>query len=87
MRDVPPYLPLTAREWAARWGVSVRTARRYLRWLHERHGPRVVERRGRRGEYRATQNDLERAGRGSVDDVVTHDQLLRALEGLRRELG
>ncbi len=84
--EVPPYLPLGAGQWAKRWGVSVRTARRYLRWLYERHGERVVQRHGRKGVYRATQGDLERAGRGGHDEVVTQDQLARALEALRREL-
>jgi hypothetical protein len=65
--------------WAKEWKVHRNTARSWLKNLHEKYGEVVVQRVGKRGQYRASVEALRRVAVGPDADVVTHAQLSRAL--------
>ncbi len=70
---------LTASEWAKVWGVHRNTARAWLRRLYDKYGDGVVQRYGRQGSYRASAEDLRRVASAPSDELVTQEQLARAM--------
>ena len=75
---------LTAAQWAKRWGVCPRTARRRLAEAYARYGSDVVDRRETDGAFRASEESLARIR--FVEDFVTIEQHDRAMADLRREI-
>jgi len=66
--------------WAREWRVDRKTARAWLRDMHEKYGERVVERYGEGGRrLRASHESLQRVSKGPQTEYVTPAQLTRAL--------
>lgn len=69
---------LTTGDIARRNGIDRKTAYRWMRAIHEEHGPTVVSRRGKRGVYVTTEDAFTRiAVLGSARDLKNEDRIAR----------